>query len=224
LATEAERYLRKAQESLASAEADVGAGRYNSAANRAYYAAFQAAVAALLHWGIRGANTRWEHQFVPAEFATHLIRRRRIFPAEYRAALNELFYLRITGDYESADVSQSLARSAVGRARSLVGTITTKIESRGLQEPESAYNVGMTTKAKGANDYIDEFKAKILESYPDVDFEVQQRGEGQFTLRVYGDYDEMLAVPLLVSERAMDALEFDDIWIVVLGLPRRALE
>lgn len=44
-------FLLKARESLASAEADLKAGRFNSAANRAYYAAFQAAVAMLVEHG-----------------------------------------------------------------------------------------------------------------------------------------------------------------------------
>ena len=44
--TEAERYLAKASESLASARADNRARRYNAAANRAHYAAFQDAGAA----------------------------------------------------------------------------------------------------------------------------------------------------------------------------------
>ena len=71
--TEAERYLAKARESLASARANVKARRYNSAANRGYYAAFQAAVAALIHAGIRPDDDDWGHRFVMSQFSGKLI-------------------------------------------------------------------------------------------------------------------------------------------------------
>jgi uncharacterized protein (UPF0332 family) len=60
---EARTYLIKAVESLTSAQIDYMAARYNSCANRAYYACFQAAVAALLAAGIRPASPRgeWSH-------------------------------------------------------------------------------------------------------------------------------------------------------------------
>ena len=41
-------YLAKAEESLRTAESEFANGRYNSCANRCYYACFQAAIAALL--------------------------------------------------------------------------------------------------------------------------------------------------------------------------------
>jgi len=44
-------YLAKAIESLLSAESEFVNGRYNSCANRCYYACFQAAIAALLGEG-----------------------------------------------------------------------------------------------------------------------------------------------------------------------------
>ncbi|MEO8457072.1 MAG: HEPN domain-containing protein [Chloroflexota bacterium] len=77
MATEHERYLRKARESLASAQADVRARRSNSAANRAYYAAFQAAVAALIQHDIRPTGN-WEHEFVANRFSGKLVWRMNI--------------------------------------------------------------------------------------------------------------------------------------------------
>ena len=41
-------FLAKAQESLAGAESEFAAGRYNNCANRCYYACFQAAIHALI--------------------------------------------------------------------------------------------------------------------------------------------------------------------------------
>lgn len=50
---DADVYLSKAIESLEIAEIAFANGRYNSCANRSYYACFQAAIAALLDVGIR---------------------------------------------------------------------------------------------------------------------------------------------------------------------------
>jgi uncharacterized protein (UPF0332 family) len=46
-------YDAKAKESLETAESEYMSGRYNSCANRCYYACFQMAIAALLDEGIR---------------------------------------------------------------------------------------------------------------------------------------------------------------------------
>jgi uncharacterized protein (UPF0332 family) len=60
-------YLAKATESLLTAESEFVNGRYNSCANRCYYACFQAAIAALLCEGIRPRG-QWSHEFVQAQF------------------------------------------------------------------------------------------------------------------------------------------------------------
>ena len=51
-------YLAKATESLLTAESEFVNGRYNSCANRCYYACFLAAIAALLREGMRPAGQR----------------------------------------------------------------------------------------------------------------------------------------------------------------------
>ena len=65
-------YLAKAEESLRTAESEFANGRYNSCANRCYYACFQAAIAALLAEGIR-ARGQWSHEFVQGQFVGVLI-------------------------------------------------------------------------------------------------------------------------------------------------------
>ena len=79
---ELQTYLTKARESLTSAEADHTAGRYNSCANRAYYACLQAAVAALLAEGLRPLSPRgeWSHEFVQSQCNGLLIGRRKRYP------------------------------------------------------------------------------------------------------------------------------------------------
>ena len=49
---DADAYLAEAAKSLDRAEADLAAGRYNSCANRAYYACVQSAIATLLKAGL----------------------------------------------------------------------------------------------------------------------------------------------------------------------------
>ena len=121
-------YLRKAHESLASAGADSGAGRYNSAANRAYYAAFQAAVALLITEGIQPRTENWEHRFVIAQFSSTLIRRRKRLPARFKRTLNDLLEVRLTADYRVADVSARQGRAVVQRARELVEHLAAQSE------------------------------------------------------------------------------------------------
>lgn len=91
-------YLAKAAESLATAEAEFRARRYNSCANRCYYAAFQAAIGALLDAGIRGTSDEWPHKFVRSSFAGQLINRRRRYPPAHRSTLNDLQHLRNRAD------------------------------------------------------------------------------------------------------------------------------
>jgi hypothetical protein len=68
-----ELYLAKARTSLAGAQSELEQRRFDNAAIRAYYACFQAAVAALIWAGFRppGAGT-WDHGFVQARFVGEL--------------------------------------------------------------------------------------------------------------------------------------------------------
>lgn len=220
--TDAERYLRKARESLASAKADARARRYNSAANRAYYAAFQAAVAALIFYRVRSAGTEWQHRFVAEEFSGKLIRRRKEFGSSLRSALPRLFQLRIKADYELNEVSQLAATSAVDRAGELVDAVANRIGRAKISETKTSYEAVMRTKqaSKAPEQYVEDVKKKITESYPDVDFKVQQRGPRDFTLRVYGDYPEMGEVSDSLGDITIDILNDHDVWIVVLALER----
>ena len=80
-------YAAKARESLASAEADFAASRYNSCARGAYYALFQAAIAALLLAG-EPLRERWSHQYVQSRFSGVLIGQRKLYPSALREALS----------------------------------------------------------------------------------------------------------------------------------------
>lgn len=71
-------FLKKAQDNLNLAKHCLEQGLYDASANRAYYAAFQAAIAALAHAGI--VNKKNDHKWVQATFAGELINRRKVYP------------------------------------------------------------------------------------------------------------------------------------------------
>ena len=116
---DADAFLAKAEESLASAEDDFAKARYNSCARNAYYAAFQAAVAALIGDGIQPEG-RWEHYFVQARLAGILIRRRKLFPAAFASLLSESFKIRAAADYSAGFVGQRKVRRILSTVRDLV--------------------------------------------------------------------------------------------------------
>ena len=122
---EAQTYLIKAVESLASAQADYAGARYNSCANRAYYACFQAAVAALLAAGIRPASPRgeWSHEFVQSQFNGLLINRRKLYPLTLRRVLRDTIEVREKADYTPASVSTRVATRILQQAQDFVRAI-----------------------------------------------------------------------------------------------------
>ena len=118
-------FLDKAQASLAGAESEAANVRYDNCANRAYYACFQAAVAALLRVGIQSPNPQghWTHTFVPGQFVGQLINRRKLYPAALRDTLPRTYQLRQTADYTDDLVTQAEASRALRRAREFVSAV-----------------------------------------------------------------------------------------------------
>jgi uncharacterized protein (UPF0332 family) len=128
LNTEIESFLAKAQESLQSAEADFAAHRYNSSANRCYYAAFQAAIAALIRAGFRPSTrgNQWSHTFVHSSFAGQLIHRQKRYPASLRETLALLLDIRQVADYRSVTVSNREAAKVLRLARAFLAEVDPK--------------------------------------------------------------------------------------------------
>lgn len=121
-------FLSKAHESLAGVTSELANGRDNNAANRAYYACFQAAIAALDLAGIRPSD-EWGHRFVQAQFAGEIITRRKRYPAQLRDTLSYTWRMRTLADYEMVTVSQTQAARAVARARTFVTAIAAQGET-----------------------------------------------------------------------------------------------
>lgn len=125
MSDEAPVYLAKAEESLAGAESEFASGRYNNCANRAYYACFQAAAAALNRAGVRPSANRgkWSHASIQAQFQEHLLNRRKSYPARLRGMLNRSIVTRERGDYEPVLVDRAEAFRALERARTFVAAV-----------------------------------------------------------------------------------------------------
>lgn len=119
---DARKFLERALESLASAEDDLSAGRFNSCANRCYFSCFQAAISALLRADIRPSD-EWGHDFVRSRFAGVLINRRHLYPSTLKDALPDLFFLRQRADYVADGVSRTLAERALRRSRTFVRVV-----------------------------------------------------------------------------------------------------
>ncbi len=115
-------YLAKATESLQTAESEFVNGRYNSCANRCYYACFQAAITALLNEGIHPSG-QWNHQFVQAQFVGVLINKRKRYESALRRVLADNQSLRDKADYRPEFVTATQASRALRRTRQFVSAI-----------------------------------------------------------------------------------------------------
>jgi len=97
-------FLNKAKENLTAAQVCFDNGLFNACANRAYYAALQAAIAALAHRGIK--RDKIDHGQVQADFSRELINRRKIYPSKFKSYLPDIQFVRNQADYSGENVSK----------------------------------------------------------------------------------------------------------------------
>lgn len=116
-------YFEKTELSLLGADSEAAQGRSDNAANRAYYACFQAAISALRREGIRPSGAHWGHDFVESRFVGQLINRRHRYPPGLRSVLADLRLLSQRADYGAAHFSRAEAERGVRRARELVSSV-----------------------------------------------------------------------------------------------------
>ncbi len=108
--------IEKAQESLRAAELCFGELLYNSTANRAYYAMFQAAVVALARAGVLPTGEGWSHDGLRSTVARVLIQQRKLYKKELATFLAEGLWIRNRADYRDQMISEQQARRMVQRA------------------------------------------------------------------------------------------------------------
>ncbi len=115
--------MDKADTALASARLLLDAGDSDGASNRAYYAMFDATIAALI-WAGAGAEGRTPrtHSGLIGAFGQHLVQAA-LLPAEFGRSLNRVHELRLTGDYLAAPVPTDKAEWAVQEAEGFVAGV-----------------------------------------------------------------------------------------------------
>jgi len=108
--------LERADDCIADAELLLGASRFGAAVNRAYYAMFHAATAALLQRGIK----RRSHQGVVAAFGQTFVKPGTI-DAKFHKYFTKAFSLRQESDYQPVvRLVDETTREVLGWAREFV--------------------------------------------------------------------------------------------------------
>jgi len=120
-------FLTKAKENITAATLLFDNELYNACANRVYYAAFHAAIAALANIGM---DTVHSHEATQAHFVTELIRRRKVYPNHLKSYLRDLQDVRNDADYEQKSVSKKVAQRQLKKAKEFVGLVTQEIEKK----------------------------------------------------------------------------------------------
>jgi len=95
-------------------------GLHNASVNRAYYAMFQAAIAALTKYGIGKPSDKWKHDFVQAQFAEALIHRRKIFSSRFANSLITILGRREIADYDTTQTNEKTASRTLRLAQNFV--------------------------------------------------------------------------------------------------------
>ncbi len=118
-------FLDKASENLRDSERALEEERWNASANRAYYACFQAAIAALAEENT--THPKNPHSWVQSQFAELLVKRRKRYPAAMASYLMPMQELRDKADYKPLSVSKGEATKQVRMAREFLSTIFSAI-------------------------------------------------------------------------------------------------
>jgi uncharacterized protein (UPF0332 family) len=127
--TNAAIYLAKAEQCLAGAALAVAHEQYNNAANRAYYAAFQAAIAALRAAGVEPPTPRyWSHDFVLREYCARLARPHGAYPPRSAPLFKALQDERLKADYEIEMLGRKSGERALALAREFVAAVRQRLD------------------------------------------------------------------------------------------------
>lgn len=119
-----EDYWLKAKENLDVAALAYQSQKYNACASRAYYAVFQASIAALIKLtDFRAKEGQWKHGQVQAEFSQRLIMRKKVLPTEFGRTSMDLMGLRHLADYKPRSVTAREAKRAYDRAEKFLSAI-----------------------------------------------------------------------------------------------------
>jgi len=115
-----EAFFSKAKENLKIAQASFELGCYNASANRAYFAAFQAAIAALANTGVHSKDGKNDHWWVQSEFNDRLIKRHKIYPSKLKNYLSDMQYIRNIADYSSETIGKKTAYEQLSQSAEMI--------------------------------------------------------------------------------------------------------
>jgi uncharacterized protein (UPF0332 family) len=115
----------RAEENINSAKVLYELGFYNASANRAYYAAFHAAMVFLLRNGI---TVEPDHRKVQNAFNGEAISRRKLLPSRWKEFLGEMQDMRNNADYRNKGVSKSRANEQLSRAKEFITTLLSELQ------------------------------------------------------------------------------------------------
>ena len=118
-----ENFKNKALENIKIAEIAFDNDCFNASANRAYYAAFHAAIAAIYSIGMQ---PRIDHKTIQSMFSDYFFNRRKIIPSKYKGYLEDLQDKRNSADYRNG-VSKKVAKEQLVFAKKIVDFIIKEI-------------------------------------------------------------------------------------------------
>ena len=119
-------FWTKARENLHAAQALYDLGLLNAAANRAYYAAFQAAIAVLARHGIR--HDKNPHEWVQAQFSSEIVHRRKLLTRTFASYLTDIQRVRNVADYSPFSVSKKVVEQQYKQTHHFVTSLSTLLE------------------------------------------------------------------------------------------------
>ncbi|MET3106029.1 uncharacterized protein (UPF0332 family) [Oxalobacteraceae bacterium GrIS 2.11] len=120
-----QKLMTKAERAAASAKLLLHAGDFEGACDRAYYAMFNAARAALIASGSQiQDDVARTHSGLISAFSLHLVKTGRI-PVEYGRTLNKVEELRLIADYKGDPIDPEKAEWAVDQAHEFILAIRT---------------------------------------------------------------------------------------------------
>jgi uncharacterized protein (UPF0332 family) len=128
--------IARARRSATSAKLLFDAGDLNGACNRAYYAMFDAARAALLasKEPVKSEVIK-THSGLIAAFSLHLIKPGRI-PMQYGKSLRQMDQIRLIADYSDEEVDRETASSAIEQADHFVDVVSSYLADIGVDKPD----------------------------------------------------------------------------------------
>jgi uncharacterized protein (UPF0332 family) len=117
-------FTARAAENLFSAQQLFEAGCYNASANRAYYAAFHAALAVL---SAKKLPTNTDHEKVQANFNGILINQQKVFPMRIKRYLSDMQNVRNDADYKQG-ISKRTAKEQITMGHEFVTLLLLEIQ------------------------------------------------------------------------------------------------